>query len=156
MYALRTGVGPADGPYDLLATPESAGRGHSGFRILTLKPSEAHAPSTGDSEFPVLPLTDSCTVTTGRSAFELTGRTGVFASATDFAQLPRASEALVSSANGGTFALPPARTERSSLSARYGPKENVPVESRGTGAGSGQVNNTACRAPSPRSTRPSP
>ena len=117
MHPLLADVGPTHGSYDLLATPESAGRGHSGFRILTLKPREAHALSTGDSEFPVLPLTDSSTVTTGRSAFEITGRTSVFASATDCAHLPRASEAPVSSANGWTFALPP-RPYRAELTLR--------------------------------------
>ncbi|MFF4503740.1 5-deoxy-glucuronate isomerase [Streptomyces sp. NPDC001401] len=131
----------ADGPYDVLVTPESAGWGYSGLRILTLKPGEAHALSTGESEFLVLPLTGSCTVTTDGTAFELSGRTGVFASATDFAYLPRESEALISSAAGGRFALPSARTGRSSLSARYGSKENVPVELRGAGACSRQVNN---------------
>ncbi|KUM68042.1 hypothetical protein AQI70_34965 [Streptomyces curacoi] len=74
-------------------------------------PGEAHALSTRDSEFLVLPLTGSCTVTTDGTAFELTGRTGVFASVTDFAYLPRESEALISSADGGRFALPSARTE---------------------------------------------
>ena len=139
-YHLPAGTS-ADGPYDLLVTPESAGWGCSGPRILNLRPGEAHALSTGDSEFLVLPLTGSCTVTTDGTAFELAGRTGVFTSATDFAYLPRASEALISSADGGTFALPSARTERSSLSARYGPKEDVPVELRGAGACSRQVNN---------------
>ncbi|WP_019075960.1 5-deoxy-glucuronate isomerase [Streptomyces hokutonensis] len=130
-----------DGPYELAVSPESAGWGYSGLRILTLRPGEAHALSTGDSEFLVLPLTGSCTVTTDGTSFELAGRTGVFASATDFAYLPREAEALISSADGGTFALPSARTERSSLSARYGPKERVPVEFRGAGACSRQVNN---------------
>nr|WP_308298960.1 5-deoxy-glucuronate isomerase [Streptomyces sp. GESEQ-35] len=128
-------------PYDLVITPESAGWGYSGLRILTLGPGEAHTLSTGESEFLVLPLTGSCTVTTDGRVFELAGRTGVFASATDFAYLPRESEALISSAHGGTYALPSARTERSSLSARYGPKEDVPVELRGAGACSRQVNN---------------
>ncbi|MCZ0985421.1 5-deoxy-glucuronate isomerase [Streptomyces diastatochromogenes] len=131
----------ADGPYEVLVTPESAGWGYSGLRILTLRPGEAHALSTRDSEFLVLPLTGSCTVTTDGKAIELTGRTGVFASATDFAYLPRESEALISSAHGGRFALPSARTERSSLPARYGRKEDVPVELRGAGACSRQVNN---------------
>ncbi|MER5522052.1 5-deoxy-glucuronate isomerase [Streptomyces sp. NPDC002763] len=139
-YHLPKGTS-ADGPYDLLVTPESAGWGYSGLRILTLGPDQAHTLSTGDAEFLVLPLTGSCTVTTDGKAFELTGRTGVFDSATDFAYLPRESEALISSADGGTFALPSARTERSSLSARYGPKEDVPVELRGAGACSRQVNN---------------
>ncbi|MEU6260782.1 5-deoxy-glucuronate isomerase [Streptomyces sp. NPDC047043] len=139
-YHLPAGTS-ADSPYDVLVTPESAGWGYSGLRILTLKPGEAHALSTGDSEFLVLPMTGSCTVTTDGTAFELEGRTGVFASATDFAYLPRESEALISSAAGGRFALPGARTGRSSLSARYGSKEDVPVELRGAGACSRQVNN---------------
>ncbi|MFF4568307.1 5-deoxy-glucuronate isomerase [Streptomyces sp. NPDC001410] len=139
-YHLPKGTS-ADGPYDLLVTPESAGWGCSGLRILTLKPGEAHALSTGDSEFLVLPLTGSCTVTTDGRAFELQGRSSVFASASDFAYLTRESEALISSASGGTFALPSARTERGGLPARYGRKEDVPVELRGAGACSRQVNN---------------
>ena len=139
-YHLPKGTS-ADGPYDLVITPESAGWGYSGLRILTLGPGEAHALSTWDSEFLVLPLTGSCTVTTDGRAFELAGRTGVFASATDFAYLPRESEALISSAQGGLFALPSARTERGGHSARYGRKEDVPVELRGAGNCSRQVNN---------------
>ncbi|MEV2218193.1 5-deoxy-glucuronate isomerase [Streptomyces sp. NPDC050997] len=139
-YHLPKGTS-ADGPYDVLVTPESADWGYSGLRILTLRPGEAHTLSTDDCEFLVLPLTGSCTVTTDGRTFELDGRTGVFASATDFAYLPRTSQALISSAQGGLFALPSARTERSSLSARYGPKEDVPVELRGAGACSRQVNN---------------
>ncbi|MFD4504207.1 5-deoxy-glucuronate isomerase [Streptomyces sp. NPDC058457] len=139
-YHLPAGTS-ADGPYDLLVTPESAGWGYSGLRILTLAPGETHALSTGDSEFLVLPLTGSCTVTTDGSTFELTGRTGVFTSATDFAYLPRESAAVIGSAAGGRFALPCARTERSSLPARYGRREDVPVELRGAGACSRQVNN---------------
>ncbi|QOV34656.1 5-deoxy-glucuronate isomerase [Streptomyces ferrugineus] len=131
----------ADGSYDVLVTPESAGRGYSGLRILTLQPGEAHALSTGDCEFLVLPLTGSCTATTDGTALELTGRTGVFASATDFAHLPGGSEALVSSASGGRFALPSARTEQGGQPARYGRKEDVPVELRGAGACSRQVDN---------------
>ncbi|MEV1069020.1 5-deoxy-glucuronate isomerase [Streptomyces sp. NPDC050263] len=139
-YYLPKGTS-ADGSYDVLVTPESAGWGYSGLRILTLEPGEAHALSTGDCEFLVLPLAGSCTVTTDGKAFELAGRTGVFASATDFAYLPRESEALISSAHGGRFALPSARTERGGLPARYGRKEDVPVELRGAGACSRQVNN---------------
>ncbi|GKQ41516.1 5-deoxy-glucuronate isomerase [Streptomyces sp. A012304] len=139
-YHLPQGTS-ADGPYDLLVTPETAGWGHSGLRVLTLRPGQAHTLSTGESEFLVLPLTGGCAVAVDGQTFELDGRTDVFASVTDFAYLPRESEATLSSASGGTFALPSARTERSSLSARYGRKEDVPVELRGAGACSRQVNN---------------
>jgi 5-deoxy-glucuronate isomerase len=139
-YHLTKGTS-AEGPYDVLVTPESAGWGYSGLRILTLKPGQAHALSTQDSEFLILPLTGGCTVTVGGQSFELEGRTGVFAAVTDFAYVPRGSEALISSADGGRFALPSARTERGGLPARYGRKADVPVELRGAGACSRQVNN---------------
>ncbi|MGW5433152.1 5-deoxy-glucuronate isomerase [Streptomyces sp. NPDC004059] len=139
-YHLPKGTS-AEGPYDLLVTPESAGWGCSGLGILTLKPGEAHTLSTGESEFLVLPLAGGCTVAVDGQSFELKGRAGVFASVTDFAYVPRGSEAVISSASGGRFALPSARTERGGLPARYGRKEDVPVEPRGAGACSRQVNN---------------
>ncbi|WP_327341381.1 5-deoxy-glucuronate isomerase [Streptomyces europaeiscabiei] len=139
-YHLPRGTS-ADGPYDVLVTPESAGWEHSGLRILALGPGETHTMSTGESECLVLPLTGGCTVAVDGQTFELDGRTDVFASVTDFAYLPRESEAVISSATGGRFALPTARTGRSSLSARYGPKAGVPIELRGAGACSRQVNN---------------
>jgi 5-deoxy-glucuronate isomerase len=139
-YHLLQGTS-ADGEYDLLVTPESAGWGYSGLRILTLQPGETHTLSTGDSEYLILPLTGGCTVTADGEAFELEGRSGVFASVTDFAYLPPASQAQIDSASGGRFALPSARTQRGGLPARYGRKEDVPVELRGAGACSRQVNN---------------
>jgi 5-deoxy-glucuronate isomerase len=139
-YHLPKGTS-TDGPYDLLVTPESAGWGYSGLRILTLEPGQAHSLSTGESEFLVLPLAGGCTVTGAGQSFELDGRTGVFASLTDFAYLPRESQAVISSTHGGRFALPSARTRHGGLPARYGHKEDVPVELRGAGACSRQVNN---------------
>ncbi|WP_406180709.1 5-deoxy-glucuronate isomerase [Streptomyces canus] len=139
-YHLPKGTS-ADGPYDLAITPESAGWTYSGLRILTLKPGEEHALSTGENEFLVLPLTGGCTVAVDGRGFELGGRADVFSAVTDFAYLPRESQAVISSADGGTYALPSARTERGGHSARYGRKEDVPVELRGAGACSRQVNN---------------
>ncbi|MFZ3599308.1 5-deoxy-glucuronate isomerase [Streptomyces sp. BH104] len=138
-YHLPKGVS-ASGEYELDVTPESAGWGHSGLKVLTLSPGEAHTFHTGDAEFLVLPLEGAATVRVAGETFELTGRSGVFAAATDFAYVPRASEATVTSAAGGRFALPSARTERA-LPARYGSKDDVPVELRGAGACSRQVNN---------------
>lgn len=75
-------------------------------------------------------------------AFELRGRPGVFAGPTDFAYLPRDAHATVTSAAGGRFALAGARCDRR-LPARYGPAADVPVELRGAGNCSRQVNNFA-------------
>ncbi|MFD8816551.1 hypothetical protein ACFV23_34985, partial [Streptomyces sp. NPDC059627] len=49
-YHLPAGTS-ADGRYDLLVTPESAGWGYSGLRVLTLAPGETHALSTGGALF---------------------------------------------------------------------------------------------------------
>ncbi|MFH8468316.1 5-deoxy-glucuronate isomerase [Streptomyces sp. NPDC017991] len=131
----------ATSPYDLVITPESAGWSHTGLRILTLAPGESRTLDTDGFEYLVLPLRGGCIVTVAGETFALEGRGGVFDSVTDFAYLPPSSEAVVSSASGGTYALPCARTERGGLPARYGPKGDVPVELRGAGNCSRQVNN---------------
>ncbi|TNC27827.1 5-deoxy-glucuronate isomerase [Amycolatopsis alkalitolerans] len=127
----------AEGPFDLVVTPEFAGWGFSGLRILTLE-SGSRTVSTGDSETLVLPLSGSCAVSVDGETFQLAGRTGVFDGVTDFAYLPTGSEATITGT--GRFALPCARTGKK-LAARYGAAENVPVELRGAGNCSRQVHN---------------
>ncbi|MFB7465915.1 5-deoxy-glucuronate isomerase [Streptomyces sp. NPDC056224] len=82
----------------------------------------------------------------GPEVFELRGRAGVFDAVTDFAYLPRDGHAEVVSARGGRFALAGARCDNR-LPARYGPAEAVPVELRGAGQCSRQVNNFAAAGP---------
>ncbi|MER7715385.1 5-deoxy-glucuronate isomerase [Streptomyces flaveolus] len=136
----------AGGPYAVDVTPEKAGWGHSGLRVLQLPPGGSHTFDSGDSEWIVLPLGGGCTVATaddfGQDTFELTGRAGVFDGVTDFAYVPRDARTTVTSAGGGRFALTGARCTRR-LPARYGPASSVPVELRGTGNCSRQVNNFA-------------
>jgi 5-deoxy-glucuronate isomerase len=64
----------------------------------------------------------------------------VFSRVSDFAYVPRDATVTVSSRTGGRFALPGARCDNR-LTARYGPAEKVPVELRGAGQASRQVNN---------------
>ncbi|MFH8449142.1 5-deoxy-glucuronate isomerase [Streptomyces fungicidicus] len=134
------------GPYVVDVTPETAGWDHSSLRVLELPAGGTHTFDTGDSEWIVLPLSGGCTVGAdddfGHDSFELTGRDGVFYGVTDFAYVPRDARATVSSAGGGRFALTGARCTRR-LPARYGPASGVPVELRGTGNCSRQVNNFA-------------
>ncbi|MDT0445565.1 5-deoxy-glucuronate isomerase [Streptomyces johnsoniae] len=132
----------AAGPYALEVSPESAGWTHSSLRVLPLAPGGRHTFATGDSEWIVLPLSGSCTVASGGETFELRGRGGVFAAVSDFAYVPRDAEATLVSAAGGRFALAGARCTRR-LPARYGPADSVPVELRGAGGCSRQVNNFA-------------
>lgn len=128
--------------YELDISPESAGWGYSSLRILQLPPGGAHGFDAGGSEWIVLPLAGACTVTADGEEFALHGRESVFTGVSDFAYVPRGARARVASADGGRFALVGARCSRR-LPARYGPASGVPVELRGAGSCSRQVNNFA-------------
>jgi len=130
----------ADGTFELVITPESAGWGYSSLRVLNLPAGGSAEFETGQDEMVLLPMSGSCTVATEGEKFELAGRRSVFSRVTDFAYLPRDASVRVSSAEGGRFALPAARATRR-LPARYGPAEGVGVELRGAGQASRQVNN---------------
>lgn len=143
----------ASGPYALDIDPATAGWGYSSLRVLELEPGGTHTFATGGSEWIVLPLSGGCAVTVedepdegapeaGVTVFELRGRRSVFTGVTDFAYAPREARVRVASAAGGRFALTGARCTRR-LPARYGPAGDVPVELRGSGQCSRQVNNFA-------------
>ena len=76
----------------------------------------------------------------GSAAFDLDGRRDVFARVSDFAYLPAGAEAVVTSEHGGAFALPnaPAVGRRDPA---YVPALAVPIEVRGGGVATRQVNN---------------
>ena len=135
----------AEAPYTVVVSPEQAGWTYSGLRILELGAGEVHEFDTGEDELIVLPLAGACTVAvnTGAGAtasFEVQGRADVFSRVTDFVYAPREATVAVTSQAGGRFALPSARAGRR-LPARYGAAEDVPVELRGAGPASRQVNN---------------
>ncbi|MGY1763198.1 5-deoxy-glucuronate isomerase [Geodermatophilus sp. SYSU D00779] len=132
----------AAGPYALEVTPESAGWGHSSLRVLELPAGGSHDLDTGPDEVLVVPLEGGLTVTCDDEVLTLAGRSGVFAGPTDFAYLPLGASATLSSRGGGRFALCGARARRR-LPVRYGPAADVPVELRGAGRCSRQVNNFA-------------
>jgi 5-deoxy-glucuronate isomerase len=137
-YVVRAGEAP-DG-LDVLVTPESAGWEFSGLAVVSLGPGESRTWSTGPAEALVLPLSGSCTVTDGELTHELAGRRDVFSGPSDFAYVPRDAEVTIRSDTGGRFALPSARCERR-LPFRHQPVDRVPVELRGAGQASRQVNN---------------
>ncbi|WP_034483391.1 5-deoxy-glucuronate isomerase [Actinomadura oligospora] len=135
-----------NGEVSMEVTPQSAGWEYSGLRVVTLDAGEEVTLETGESETLVLPLAGSCVATIGVPAdeiavtFELQGRPDVFSRVTDFAYAPRDASIVLWSKDGGRFALPSARCERR-LAPRYGPAGKVPVELRGAGQMSRQVNN---------------
>jgi 5-deoxy-glucuronate isomerase len=132
--------GGLSGPVIVEVTPEGAGWGFSGLRVLELGPGQVVELATGPDELLVLPLAGACSVAVDGAAFELTGRPSVFAGPSDFAYAPRDAAVTISSAGGGRFALPAARADRR-LEPRYGPAAGVPVELRGAGAASREVHN---------------
>jgi 5-deoxy-glucuronate isomerase len=130
----------SDGADPVVVTPESAGWSFAGLRVVRLSAGETRAFATGPDEMIVLPLAGSCLVECDGERFELRGRTSVFARVSDFAYLPRDARVRITSASGGEMALPAARARRR-LAPAYGPAENVPVEVRGAGDATRQVNN---------------
>jgi 5-deoxy-glucuronate isomerase len=129
-----------ESPYAVVLTPEQAGWTYSGLRVLELPAAGSHRFQTGDDEQIVLPLSGSAVVECDGERFDLSGRQDVFSGITDFAYVPRDATVTISSANGGRFALPAARARRR-LPPRYASASEVPVELRGAGACSRQVNN---------------
>jgi 5-deoxy-glucuronate isomerase len=123
-----------------LVDPDAAGWAYSGLRVLELAAGQSRSFDTGPDEMLLLPLSGSATVTCGSSAAALDGRASVRSGPTDFAYLPVGSPVTVSSVDGGRFALPAARASRR-LDFRVQPAGKVPVELRGAGSCSRQVNN---------------
>ena len=132
----------AAGPYAVALTPDDAGWGHAGLRVIELAAGERHEFDTGDDEVLVLPLAGSCVVECGGEKAELAGRPSVFTSLTDFAYVPPSRHVSLSSPDGGRFALPSALA-RAGHPFRHVPASAVQVELRGAGACSRQVNNFA-------------
>jgi 5-deoxy-glucuronate isomerase len=123
-----------------LVDPDAARWAYSGLRVLELAAGQSRSFDTGPDEMLLLPLSGSATVTCGGSAAALDGRASVRSGPTDFAYLPVGSPVMVSSVDGGRFALPAARASRR-LDFRVQPAGKVPVELRGAGSCSLQVNN---------------
>ena len=136
---LPSGSTAADG-FDLLITPESAGWGYSSLRIVTLAAGESFEFATGSDEMIVLPLSGGTDVGIGQTTYRLAGRESVFSGVTDTAYLPIDAQVRLTSAAGGTIALPGARVDRT-LPFRFQPASQVDVSLRGSGSSTRQVNN---------------
>jgi 5-deoxy-glucuronate isomerase len=129
----------AEGAFELVIMPARAGWGFSGLRVLELAAGGAHAFDTGEDELIVLPLRGACTVTCNGERLALEGRPDVFTTVSDFVYAPRETRVEIASVAGGRFALPSARARRR-LEPRHVAAADVPVELRGAGQASRQVN----------------
>jgi len=137
---LRAGA-LADGADPVRLTPEQAGWSRSGLRVLRLPAGRVRTVTTDEDEAVVLPLTiTDLTVEVDGVRFDLAGRSSVFERVTDFVYVGRDSTVTLRASSGGEVAVATARcAER--LPARYGPAEAVPIEVRGAGTCTRQVNN---------------
>ena len=121
-------------------TPESAGWGYSGLRIVELGEGQSETIATEGSEYVVVSLSGSADLTVDGQAYALEGRSDVFAGPSDVVYAPRDAELTITSEAGGRFALASSRCDNR-LAPAYLPKADVPVEMRGAGQSSRQVNN---------------
>ncbi len=124
----------------VVVSPESAGWSFSGLRVIALSAGESRTLDTGPDEMVVVPLQGGLVVQCDGHTFELKGRRSVFSRVTDFAYVPKDATLTLTSEGGGEFALPSARARRR-LAPAYGRAEDVPVEIRGAGAATRQLNN---------------
>jgi 5-deoxy-glucuronate isomerase len=128
-------------------TPEDAAWDWTGLRVYRLS-AEAVTLETGPSEVFVLPLRGPVRVEVAstetpdevETKFDLDGRASVFSAVTDFAYVGRDSVITLRADGVAEVAVPAARCE-ARLEARYGAATDVPVETRGAGRASRQVNN---------------
>jgi 5-deoxy-glucuronate isomerase len=138
----RTAAELVEGDWSVVIDPARAGWSYSGLRIVELAAGDAIGLDTGDDEVLVLPLAGAAVVECDGEKAELTGRRGVFDGVTDFAYAPRDAHVRITSADGGRFAVPSARARRR-LPFRHVPASATPVELRGAGQCSRQINNLA-------------
>jgi 5-deoxy-glucuronate isomerase len=129
-----------DGTDPVAITPEDAGWGYAGVRVLALAPGEPRTLVMDGLEGAVLPLSGSCRVEVGSASFNLEGRRDVFSRVSDFAYVPAGTEVVISSKDGGEFAVPTARAGVA-LAPVHVPARAVSVEVRGGGMATRQVNN---------------
>lgn len=130
----------ASGSTTVHVDPLRAGWSYCGLTVLQVPAGGTIVLDADDTERLVLSLSGSCSLTGAGEAFTLTGRADVFSAASDFAYFPRDTQISISSPQGGRFAVPFSRCERI-LPARYVPAAEVPVEIRGAGQATRQVNN---------------
>jgi 5-deoxy-glucuronate isomerase len=133
--------GTAASPFDVAISPADAGWTYSGLRVLSLEAGAIHELHSAGEEFAVVPLSGSLRIEVESRSFELAGRSSVFAKVTDWAYLPIDAEVRITATHGPSqFALCSAVATRR-FDPAYLTAESVPVELRGAGPATRQVNN---------------
>ena len=128
-------------------SPGAAGWDYSGLMVHSLPAGDTVTWTTSESENVVLPLTIRDVNVVVRDAdgvhsFDLVGRADVFDGPSDFVYAGRDSEVSVTATQAGELAVCSVRCDNR-LPSGYQQAENVPVELRGAGVCTRQVNNFA-------------
>jgi 5-deoxy-glucuronate isomerase len=134
---------------DVVVDASTPGWQHTGLRVVVLDAGQSWSASDIGWEHLVVPLAGAASVTCAdangeRHEARLTGRTSVFAGATDVAYAPAGSTVTVTgSADGSRIAVCAARVggEGSPAKFRHIAADEVPVELRGAGSCSREVRN---------------
>ena len=130
----------AEGPWSIELSQFEAGWSWASLRVLNLAPGASHTFVTGDEEVLVVPLNGSCMLSSGGAEHMLRGRARVFDGPTDFSYVPCGSTVVVTSEQGGRFAVPGSKAGVA-LPLRYQSADQVAVEYRGAGNCSRRVVN---------------
>jgi 5-deoxy-glucuronate isomerase len=112
----------------------------SGLSVIELQAGESHTFATRTYERAVVPAGGAVTVKVDGKRFELRDRSHVFHSVSDWCYLPIDTEVKISSTTGATVAIASAIADKR-FDAVMMPAESVPVELRGSGQSSRQLNN---------------
>lgn len=129
-----------DSSVNLDITPVSAGWGYSGLRTITLQPGESHAFTCAGLELLIIPLSGSCDVDVDGENYALVGRETPFHRVPDVLYAPVGSHVVVTSSQGGRFALATAVATQP-YPVRHVRAAEIPIEMRGAGSSSRQVVN---------------
>jgi 5-deoxy-glucuronate isomerase len=120
--------------------PKVAQWTYSGLYVAEVPAGGELSLDTDGKELVVLPLRGSGVAEVDGRVFQLKGRSGVFKAVSDFLYVPVGSDARLVSSDGGRFAFPWAKASRR-FEPAYRSASQVPVEIRGAGSCTRQVNN---------------
>jgi len=129
-----------NGQDSLYTDPVHAGWDFSGLRVFDLAPGESRTLTTGNDEIAVLPMSGGCRVEVESHSFDLAGRSSIFEGTTDFAYAPIDTEVRITASQPAEIAICAARAKRR-IDPYYVPANDIPIEVRGGGRGTRQINN---------------
>ena len=126
----------------VLLTPDAAGWTYSGLRVLRLGAGETRTFTLDGVEAALLPLSGGVQAEVDGKTYPLAGRASVFAGVTDWLYLPLGSTVRLSADAACELAVPTA-VATEAFPVAYVPATEVPVEVRGSGQSTRQLNNFA-------------